>query len=207
MEVSKIIKDARNLFLITVVAGLLLGVVYEVTKAPRAKQEQLKIEQAYQKVFSDADAFEDVKMDEKKAASYIAEKGITESQAVVNDVVLAKAGGEDAGYIVTVTDKEGYGGDIKFTVGIQLDGTVTGVSILSIGETAGLGMKANEPAFLDQFAGKKVDAFAYTKTGKSKDNEIDAISGATITTKAMTNGTNAGIVYYKSLVEGGVISE
>ena len=45
--------------------------------------------------------------------------------------------------MVTVTDKEGYGGDIQITVGVTKDGTVSGVSILSISETAGLGMRAN----------------------------------------------------------------
>ena len=62
---------------------------------------------------------------------------------------------------------QGYGGDITFTLGIRNDGTVNGYEILSISETAGLGMKAKEDAFKQQFSGKKVDSFAYTKTGAS----------------------------------------
>ena len=63
----------------------------------------------------------------------------------------------------TVTTSEGYGGDIQFAMGIQDDGTLNGISILSIGETAGLGMRANTDAFKDQFKDKKVDKFEYTK--------------------------------------------
>ena len=48
------------------------------------------------------------------------------------------------GYVLTVTDHEGYGGDIQFTMGVRIDGTLNGISFLSIGETAGLGMKATE---------------------------------------------------------------
>lgn len=108
------------------------------------------------------------------------------------------------GYVITVTSKEGYGGDIRISTGIDTSGTVKGVSILSISETAGLGMQATEPAFQDQFKDKKVDSFVITKTGASDENEIDALSGATVTTNAFTNDVNAALVYYKEvLAEGG----
>ena len=107
---------------------------------------------------------------------------------------------------MNITTTQGYGGDITFTLGIRNDGTVNGYEILSISETAGLGMKAKEDAFKQQFSGKKVDSFAYTKTGASADNEIDAISGATITTKAMTDAINAGLCWFQTL-EGGSVNE
>jgi len=76
---------------------------------------------------------------------------------------------------------------------IRSDGTVNGVSILDISETAGLGMEAPN-VLVPQFAGKKVESFVYTKTGAKPDsNEVDAISSATITTKAVTNAVNGGI--------------
>ena len=53
----------------------------------------------------------------------------------------------EEGYVVTATDGDGYGGDIQITVGIQKDGTISGISFLSISETAGLGMNAQKPAF------------------------------------------------------------
>ena len=86
---------------------------------------------------------------------------------------------------------------IQFAMGIQDDGTLNGISILSIGETAGLGMRANTDAFKDQFKDKNVDKFEYTKTGATADDQIDALSGATITTNAMTNGVNAGLCAFQ----------
>ena len=112
------------------------------------------------------------------------------------------ASGELMGYVITVTTKEGYGGDIRFSIGVRLDGTVNGISILSISETAGLGMQA-EAVLKPQFAGKNVEKFAYTKNGAAADNEIDAISGATITTNAVTNGVNAGLYYFQTVLGGG----
>ena len=90
-------------------------------------------------------------------------------------------------------------------MGVQNDGTLNGISILSISETAGLGMKANTDSFKDQFKNKKVEKFSYTKTGATSDDQIDAISGATITTNAMTNGVNAGLCAFQ-YVEGGTES-
>lgn len=87
-------------------------------------------------------------------------------------------------------------------MGVQNDGTLNGISILSIEETAGLGMKADTDEFKDQFKDKKVEKFTYTKNGAAADDEIDAISGATITTNAMTNGINAGLCAFR-YVEGG----
>ena len=84
--------------------------------------------------------------------------------------------------------------------------TVTGISFTNISETAGLGMKAKEDSFKDQFKEKKVESFQYTKSGAEKDEEIDALSGATITTNAVTNGVNAGIAYFR-YVSGGAVNE
>ena len=120
--------------------------------------------------------------------------------ADINEIMDVKdQSGNHIGYVLTVTDHEGYGGDIQFAMGVKADGTLNGISFLSIGETAGLGMKATQDSFKNQFSGKKVDKFTYTKNGASADDEIDAISGATITTNAVTNGVNAGLYYINSL--------
>ena len=116
------------------------------------------------------------------------------------------ASGNQLGYVLTVTTHEGYGGDITFSMGMKDDGTLNGISILSISETAGLGMKANTDDFKNQWKDKKVDQFEYTKSGATADNQIDAISGATITTNAVTNGVNAGLAYFNS-IEGGSENE
>ncbi len=194
---SESIKNTISLMLITLIAGLLLGAVYEITKEPIRKENQRAKEEAYKAVFADADAFEDVKIDEDKVAKGLDEKGL---DATINEAmkVLDKSG-QQIGYVLTVTDHEGYGGDIQFAMGVQSDGTLNGISFLSIGETAGLGMKAKEDAFRKQFEGKKTDQIVYTKNGAKADNEIDALSGATITTNAVTNGVNAGLYFISTL--------
>ena len=195
-----LIKDALILFVITAVAGLLLGVVYDVTAEPIARQQQKLKEEAYQAVFMDAQSFEAFVASD--AGSVLESAGIKAEDVTIEEVMTAMKDGKAAGYVMTVTDHEGYGGDIKLAMGIQKDGTVNGISFLSISETAGLGMKAKEAAFYEQFAGKKVEQFVYTKSGASAENEIDALTGATITTNAVTNAVNAGICYFQS-IEGG----
>lgn len=194
---TTIVKDTIAITLITLVAGLALGVVQDITAEPIAKQEALAKEKAYKAVFADADSFEPVLTGEDAALeSYLDENGYPAQD--INEVMLAKdAGGEDLGYAFTVTTSEGYGGDIKFAMGVKEDGTLNGISILSIGETAGLGMRANTDAFKDQFKDRNVEKFVYTKAGASAENEIDALSGATITTNAMTNGVNAGLCAFQ----------
>ena len=137
------IKNTLSLTLITVIAGLLLGLVYEVTKEPIANEKQRAKEEAYKAVLADAASFDEMQLDEEIIKN-IKEEGY---DADINEVMAAlSAGGDAAGYVLTVTDHEGYGGDITFAMGVKNDGTLTGISFLSIGETAGLGMKATEDA-------------------------------------------------------------
>lgn len=191
------IKDTIILTLITVIAGLLLGVVYEITKEPIAAEQKRAKEEAYKEVFADADTFEVITVDETKVKEKLSEEGYN---VTINEAMKVYDKSSNAvGYVLTVTDHEGYGGDIQFAMGVKTDGTVNGISFLAISETAGLGMKAAEEDFMKQFAGKNVKSFRYTKNGASADEEIDAISGATITTNAVVNGVNAGIYYISTL--------
>ena len=202
MKKNTIIKDTLILTLITLVAGGLLGMVYEVTKEPIAQQAEKEQQEAYKAVFEDADSFEVcVEADDADLAAYLTENGF-EAQTV-NEVMEAKdASGETIGYALNMTTSEGYGGDISFSMGVTLDGTLNGISILDINETAGLGMNATKDEFKGQFAGKQVDAFEVTKSGAASDNEINAISGATITSKAITGGVNAGLCAFEYVKEG-----
>ncbi len=95
------------------------------------------------------------------------------------------------GYVITVTEK-GYGGDIKVMVGIR-EGKVSGVRVLSHSETAGLGAKTAEADFLDQYKG--LDSSAEV------DKNIDKITGATISSKAVTRAVNTAMDEYKKLTE------
>lgn len=201
---NKIIKDALALTLITLVAGVALGGVYEITKDPIAKQEAQAKAEAYEQVFTDAAAFEAVEMDDtltKTIRDQLDQEGY-KAQSIEEVMRAEDQSGETLGYAFTVATSEGYGGDIQFSMGVQNDGTLNGISILSIGETAGLGMNADTPAFKDQFVGKQVEKLQYTKNGATQDDEINAISGATVTTNAMTNGVNAGLCAFR-VMEGG----
>lgn len=201
---NKIIKDALALTLITLVAGVTLGGVYEITKDPIAKQEAQAKAEAYEQVFTDAAAFEAVEMDDtltKTIRDQLDQEGY-KAQSIEEVMHAEDQSGETLGYAFTVVTSEGYGGDIQFSMGVQNDGTLNGISILSIGETAGLGMNADTPAFKDQFVGKQVEKLQYTKNGATQDDEINAISGATVTTNAMTNGVNAGLCAFR-VMEGG----
>ena len=195
---KKILKDAFALLMITLVAGILLGFVYSITKEPIAQQEQLTKERSCQEVFADAATFENDTDDLEAAAAAMKAAGY-EVQTLSEILVAKDDSGSTLGYVLSLVDPEGYGGDISFMMGIRLDGTLNGISILSIGETAGLGMNADTDAFKSQFANKKVEKFTFTKTGSTSDSEIDALSGATITTTAMTNGVNAGLAAFRSL--------
>ena len=190
---NTIVKDTLAITLITLVAGLALGGIQGITAEPIAQQRQLAKEEAYKAVFSDADSFETiVEAEDPEIEAYLDESGYPSQ--TINEVVQAlDASGSPIGYAFTVTTSEGYGGDIQFAMGVKDDNTMNGISILAIGETAGLGMKADTDEFKSQFADKNVEKFEYTKNGATEDSQIDALSGATITTNAMVNGVNAGL--------------
>lgn len=207
---SKIMKNSLILMAITLVSGLLLGLVYEVTKGPIEVQSAKAQEQAYKAVFPDAEElvalYETPEKLQSAAADALNEAGLA-AERIEDAYKVLGADGNVLGMVMNVTTSEGYGGDINFSMGIQKDGTVNGISILSISETAGLGMKATEDSFYGQYAGKNVESFTYTKNEAAADNEIDAISGATITTNAVTNGVNAGICFFQKVTEGGLLDE
>lgn len=197
---NKIIKNTIILTIITLVSGVALGAVYEITKAPIANAQEEAKQEAYKQVFEDADSFDALEVDAKEAAEAVKAAGVDDG-AEINEAVEAKQGGETIGYVITATDPNGYGGDIQVSVGIQNDGTVNGIAILSINETAGLGMKASEPEFYEQYSGKQTDHFYVSKDG-GEGEQIDAISGATITTRAVTGAVNASLGYYQNVLGG-----
>ena len=143
---NKIVKDTLSITVITLVAGLALGIVQDITAGPIARQAELAKQEAYKAVFQDAASFEEYLPDETKQAvdlvTYLDENGYG-AQTIDEIMKALDDSGEILGYAFTVTTSEGYGGDIQFAMGVQNDGTLNGISILSISETAGLGMKAD----------------------------------------------------------------
>ena len=201
---NKIIKNALTLTLITLVSGCLLGLVYEITKEPIAIAKENAKQKAYKTVLADANSFSEIEIDETAAKDALGKGTGCENTDIVGAAVAKDKDGKEIGYVITVTNHEGYGGDIQMSVGIMNDGTVKGIELLAINETAGLGMKAKEPEFKNQFQEKQVPAFSYTKSGEGGEDKIDALSGATITTNAVTNGVNAALLYFQNVLGGGV---
>lgn len=201
---NKIVKNTLILTAITLISGLLLGLVYEITKAPIAVAQENAKQTAYKKVLEDADSFtENQDFNADDALKILQDNGYTDDE--ITEVADAKdAGGEIIGYVITAVSHEGYGGDIEIAVGIQNDGTVKGIDMLTITETAGLGMNAKEDSFKNQFKDKNVEKFSYTKTGEEGDDKIDAMSGATITTNAVTNAVDSALVYFQNVLGGSV---
>ena len=200
---NNIVKNTLILTAITVVSGLLLGVVYGITKEPIAQAQENTKQEAYRTVLSDASEFETVEFDADTAASLLSENGYT-SDVITEIAEGTDASGETVGYVISVQSSEAYDGSLSLSVGIASDGTVKGIEMLEISETAGLGMKADETEFKDQFKDKNVQKFTYTKTGEDGDDKIDAISGATITTNAVTNAVDSALVYFQNELGGGV---
>ncbi|WP_122642877.1 RnfABCDGE type electron transport complex subunit G [Luxibacter massiliensis] len=201
---NKIAKNTFILTAITLIAGVLLGLVYEVTKNPIAVAKENTKQEAYRTVLPDAASFESyTDFDGSKASEVLQGAGYTGED--ITEVAQAEdKNGELIGYVITATSHEGYAGDIQISVGILNDGTVKGIDMLSINETAGLGMKADEPEFKNQFKDKQVEKFSYTKSGEEGDDKIDALSGATITTSAVTNAVDSALVYFQNVLGGSV---
>ncbi len=192
---DSLIKDAIMLFLITLISGLALSFVFEITKAPIAEQKVLKLQKANQAVFTAANSFE---TDEELMARVSGlELGTLDGdyEGITIDGIsrALSSDGELLGYNISVTTKQSYGDSLSLVFGYSKAGIIQGIAFTSLTETAGLGMKAADPGFVGQFLDKDVRKFSVTKTGAASEDQIDAISGATITSKAVTNAVNAGI--------------
>ncbi len=173
---------AITLFLIAAICTAILAVTDSVT-APKIAENNEQTEIATrQLVFADAKSFSDVK--------------------TVQDGTYVEAldeNGETIGYVFTTTSK-GYGGEIKIMTGIGADGKVTGMEILAIEETAGLGMNAKKDDFRSQYVNNSGE-FTVVKSDAG-DNEIQALTGATITSQAVTDAVNNAVELFKTVTGG-----
>ncbi|MBQ7128362.1 MAG: RnfABCDGE type electron transport complex subunit G [Clostridia bacterium] len=172
---KSIIKNALILTMITLVAGTALAVVYSITKEPIEKSNKKATMEAYSIVFSDAQ-FEEISLKDYN----------DENNSKISAVSKAVKDGKAAGYVFTTASK-GYGGDIKLAVGIDLAGSITGISVLDASnETPGLGARVQEDEFTAQFKNINSDTL----------NDVDAISGATYSSKGVKNAVSASLKYF-----------
>ena len=187
-------KDVLNLglrlLLITLVAGLLLGGTYVITKEPTEAQA-IEAAQAARKAVLDADSFE--QMD-------LAEVSANEEYASVTDIYIGKdAAGNVVGATIQMSAK-GFNPGIALTVGISADGTISGVNIGENEETPGLGARATEEAFYGQYAGQKADGNLVVEKNGAGDGRIQAIAGATITSRGVTEAVNLAARCYAAYI-------
>lgn len=130
------------------------------------------------------------KRDEAMAKVLPSTEGYTKLDAEGNDIVTEIYSAGDAGYVV-LCEPKGYGGAISMVVGIDAEGKVSGVDITNQSETPGLGANCTKEEFKNQYIGKNSEINVVKSS--TKENEIDAISSATITSKAVTSGVNAAL--------------
>ena len=194
---KKIIKDTLSLVVITIVAGVCLAFVHELTLDTIAAAEAEERAASYREVFPEATDF-----------VAVSEFGIVDynvaplSGVSIGEALFAVDGnGEPIGCVVSATSANGYAGDVVLSVGIDLDGVITGMKVTSMSETSGLGSHCTDASFQAQFKGISGEVTA-TKTGKTKPNEIDAISGATFTTNAVTEAVNGALKTWEELFGG-----
>ncbi len=182
-----ILKLGVTLFAICAVAALVLGVTNNIT-APVIEERNIQASNEARKiVLSEADEFKEL-------------DGMNSD--IVLEVYEGIKDGQVIGYTIKTSSK-GYGGAIELMVGISKDGKITGVEIGNHSETPGLGSKATEPMFKNQYVNKDVlNSLLVVKGSTNNDNEISAISGATITSNGVTNGVNAAMKIYNEKLSG-----
>lgn len=182
---KNVFKNTGILLAITLVAAIALSFVYELTKEPIALAAQKEKAEAYGKVYETAATFEDVNgfnVDDYNAS-------LPTGTAVEEVLRTVDAGGNHLGYVTTVTAK-GYGGAVRIALGIDKNGTVVGYAVLEHEESPGFGANCENEDVRQQFL------------GITSADQIDGITGATITTNALKSETQAAIDLVKQL-EGG----
>lgn len=181
-EKTEIVKVGLILFAITAIAALILAVVNNFTAPVITANNQRAQENAMKLVLPEAQSFDKLKCSFDEGSS-------------VKEIFSAG----DVGYVVSASPA-GYGGNIDMVVGIDNELKVTGIEIISQSETAGLGTNCTNADFKSQFVGK-TEGIVVVKNG-AENNEIDAISSATITSKAVTKGVNDAIAVVKAMKGG-----
>ena len=191
MKKSGILVGALVLLIITLLAGLLLSGVHELTREPIAKADREAKEAAYRQVLS-GDKYAEPQngadlvaaFNEALAAGDYNEGEISYQRALVEEALLVQdKAGQTEGDVLTVCSKSGYNGEIRLALGVAADGTVQGMQVLSHSETAGFGARCEKPEYLETFVG---DATV---------KDVDGITGATYTTKAIREAVGAALCF------------
>ena len=218
--------DAIILCAITLVLGGILAGVYTMTKGTIEQRQADTDSKACEKVISSVEGAIVAEADKDavtKANDFLTKHILNSSKEVseeasesyskyvtVTTVKKLQISGADVGYVYIADAKKGYGGSISFVLGV-CNGVVTGIEITSQSETAGLGANCESDNFKNKFALEKGlqypssdDIPMFYKAGttpKDEQGQIEAMSGATVTSRAIANAVK-GILYYDKELRG-----
>lgn len=218
--------DAIILCAITLVLGGILAGVYTMTKGTIEQRQADTDSKACEKVISSVEGATVAEADKDavtKANDFLTKHILNSSKEVseeasesyskyvtVTTVKKLQISGVDVGYVYIADAKKGYGGSISFVLGV-CNGVVTGIEITSQSETAGLGANCESDNFKNKFALEKGlqypssdDIPMFYKAGttpKDEQGQIEAMSGATVTSRAIANAVK-GILYYDKELRG-----
>jgi len=203
---KNVVSITLKLLVITIVCAIALGIVNYITVGPIAQQAAAAAQEARQSAFPDAVSFQalyDPDAEETKDVtleSLLGTSEVPDGYGIIQTVYTAlDADGNAIGIVAGVVTK-GFNSGLNLTIGVASDGTITGVIVGDNTETAGLGARAKEDWFQEQYIGKQ-SPLKVTKANPGED-EIQAITGATITSKGVTNAVNTVSDFYADLTGG-----
>ncbi|WP_066894185.1 RnfABCDGE type electron transport complex subunit G [Clostridium nigeriense] len=176
------------LLIITMIAGLLLGFANDLTREAIIENSKISKEDLNY-IMPEAEKIQDSSIE-------------LDSEGNIKEIYEAVNGSDVIGYVLKVTSK-GFHGAIDFVVGISNEDTVSGVKVLAHSETPGLGAKISEEKFTSRFKNKPATGYLeVVKVTPNKDTEVEAISGATTSSKASVNAVNEAITFYLEKIKG-----
>ncbi len=174
---STLINMVIVLFLITLAAGLSLGYVNDITLEPKAKARLAKKTKALELVLPE---FDNNPIEQVRRFKSDKVKDSVEVYRAIKDSILV-------GMAITGTSEKGYSGIVKLMVGFEPDGKIRNITVLQQKETPGLGTKMKGEKFIQQYRGK--DPSNFDLRVKKDGGEVDALAGATISTRAFSEAT------------------
>lgn len=183
------VKIALRLFAVTLIAAVLLGVTYSITKEPIKEQQIMKEENARKLVLPQAASFEKIDITDLPI----------EYSAIKEVYVGTNLAGETAG-VTILMEAKGYNPGIVLTIGISAKGTIERINVGDHDETPGLGAKAQDAEFSNQFTGKQAP-LNVVKNNANGHDEIEAISGATRTSKGITDAVNTAAEFFENYLK------
>jgi len=199
---KRIPKPVISLTVITAVAGVALSGVYSMTKDTIDAQEEAAKLDSYKVVAARADTFRAIEAAAEMTGADSGTYGTTFGRVRINEVYEAvDEQGNPVGTVMSITSSDGFDGDVTVALGLDENGKVVGIAFTELHETPGMGMRADESSFKEQFNGKET-VLKLVKGEADDPDEIAAITGASITSTAVTNAVSAGIHFYQNVIKG-----